>query len=484
MWPGSVRALWTAAVLTLSAAPAAAQDQAVVAFINATVVDVERGSLVRNQSILTSGGRIDHVGPAATTRIPRGATRVDLAGLFVIPGLWDMHVHIAGDAPDAEALVGYYGSLFLANGVTGVRDAGGDAARLNAMDSIGKARRGTMPRVIHAGDKVGPDDGQSWSIDQAQAAIASRVSAGAKYVKLVPVYPEELFKPTLALCAAAKLQCVAHVPVADTGSWLSAPGRGSYEHLFNLSEHVSRIPATELFAAYREYERPTLVQRVLYKLRLRRKPEESTALRFAVRDTTKDRAFFSRMASSGTWITPTLILHHHMTEVVDLPPSAVDSQLVIKPAAKGPTRSPRQLQGSLSWWNLWIGVVQAMHTAGVHMLAGTDFSDRHVPGAVLHAELGLLQQAGMPAAEVLRTATLNPARYFGAADSLGSISAGRVADLVVLRRNPLEDARHVADVEMVMTRGNLLRRRALDSLTSVARVAVTRLRAQPRQAVP
>ena len=292
-----VHALFAAAVLTASAAPAGAQDEPVIAFINATVVDVERGSLVRNQSILTSRGRIDHVGPAATTRIPRGATRVDLAGRFVIPGLWDMHVHIAGDAPDAAALVGYYGSMFLANGVTGVRDAGGDVARLNAMDSIGKARRGAMPRLVHAGDKIGPEDGQPWSIEQAQSAIASRVRTGAKYVKLVPVYPEELFKPTLGLCAAAKLQCVAHVPAADTGSWLSAPGRGSYEHLFNLSEHVSRVPATELFDAYREYDHPTLVQRVLYKLRLRRKPEEPTILRFAVRDTTRDRAFFSRVAS-------------------------------------------------------------------------------------------------------------------------------------------------------------------------------------------
>ena len=478
MRAASVRALFSAAVFALSAAPSSAQDQAVVAFTNATVVDVERGSLVRNQAILVSRGRIYHVGPAAKTRIPRGATRVDLAGQFVIPGLWDMHVHIAGEAPDAEALAGYYGSLFLANGVTGVRDAGGDATRLNAMDSIGRSQPGAMPRLVHAGDKIGPDDGESWSIEQARTAIAARVRDAAKYVKLVPGYPEALFKQTLALCASATLQCVAHVPAADTGIWLSAPGRGSYEHLFNLSEHVSRIPATELFAAYREYEHPTLVQRVLYKLRLRRKPQESTALRFAVRDTTKDRAFFGRVASSGVWITPTLMLHYHLTEVVDLPPSAVDSQLVLKLAAKAAPRTPKQLEASQSWWNLWTGVVRAMHAANVHMLAGTDFFDRYVPGAVLQAELGLLQQAGLPAAEVLRMATLNPALYFGATDSLGSVAEGRVADLVVLRRNPLDDVRNVSEVEMVMTRGILLRRRALDSLTNVARASVRRLRAQ------
>jgi len=171
-------------------------------------------------------------------------------------------------------------------------------------------------------------------------------------------------------------------------------------------------------------------------------------------------------------------LHHHLTEVVDLPPSAVDSQLVRKPAVKAAPRTPRQQEAAQSWWNLWTGVVRAMHAAGVHMLAGTDFFEQYVPGAVLQAELGLLQQAGMPAAEVLRTATLNPARYFGATDSLGSVTAGRVADLVVLRRNPLDDVRHVSEVEMVMTRGHLLRRRALDSLTNVARASVGRLRAQ------
>lgn len=74
-------------------------------------------------------------------------------------------------------------------------------------------------------------------------------------------------------------------------------------------------------------------------------------------------------------------------------------------------------------------------------------------------------------------ATLNPARYLGATDSLGSVAAGRVADLVVLRANPLDDVRHVAGIEMVMTRGRLLRGTALDSLTSRARSSLARLRA-------
>jgi imidazolonepropionase-like amidohydrolase len=119
-----------------------------------------------------------------------------------------------------------------------------------------------------------------------------------------------------------------------------------------------------------------------------------------------------------------------------------------------------------------------MNASGVRMLAGTDFTGRHVPGVVLHAELALLQEeAGIPAADALRMATINPARYFVATDSLGSVAAGRVADLVVLRANPLDDVRNVGSIEMVMTRGLLLRRSALDSLESRARTSLARLRA-------
>jgi imidazolonepropionase-like amidohydrolase len=444
--------------------------------VNATVVDVERGRLVPRQTIVTSRGRIDQVGPVATTRIPRGAARVDLGGRFVIPGLWDMHVHVAGNSPDIDAVAGYFGSLFLRNGVTGIRDTGGDPGRLSALDSIGRERAGAMPRMLHAGAKIGPRAGESWQISSVQAEIDARVKTGATYIKLVPDYPTEHFTATLAACAATRLRCVAHVPPADTSIWLSVPGRGSFEHLFNVSEHVSRAPATDVFEAVREYQAPTLVQRVLYKLRLRKRPDEPGLLRITQRDTTRDRAFFARVAASGNWITPTLILHHQLTRSVDLLPAAMDPQLSRTPATE-PQRTQSEAQRHSAIWRLWTGIVRSMHAARIPMLAGTDFSGMHVPGAVLHAELVLLQEAGVPADEVLRMATLNPARYLGATDSLGSVAAGRVADLVVLQANPLDDVRNVAGIEMVMTRGHLLRRAALDSLTSLAVSSLVRLRA-------
>lgn len=449
------------------ATPTAGQSTSGVAFVNATVVDVERGTLVPRQTILTNAGRIESVGPS-TTRIPPGRTRVDLRGAYVIPGLWDMHVHLAVAGAGVADLVGYHGSLLLAHGVTGVRDAGGDARVLAAMDSIGRGSPGTMPRVISPGEKI--FTAASDPIASFDSELQSRIASGATFGKLHPDFPAEHFRAAAAACARHNVRCVSHVPAADTSLWLNTPGRGSFEHLFNLAEQVSSEPAAALFSEAREYEQPTLRQRVLYKLRLRKPPQEPRLRRFAVRDTTRDREFFSRVAQSGTWITPTLVLHHFMTGVVPLLPSAADTSLSLGKPSSAP-RAAAALEMAGRDWQLWTGLARALSSGGVNLLAGTDFAGTHVPGAILHAELLLLQQAGVPAPDVLRMATINPARYLAAADSLGTVSIGKVADLVILRRNPLEDIRNVADVEMVMARGTLLRRTALDSLIARARQA-------------
>ena len=457
-------------MLVFPSSMARAQGSADIALVNATVVDVEQARLIPRQTVLIRDGHIVRVGPAATTGTQGAGTRVDLKGAYVIPGLWDMHVHIGGQR-DFEASAAYYGATFLRNGVTGVRDAGGNPRRLAMFDSIGRVRPGAFPRVIFAGQKLGPsdepDERRGFQFSEVKPGIAERRANGATYIKLNHGLLPAQFRLALVECVAVRLRCVSHVPPGDTSFWLTAPGRGSYEHLFNIAEHVSKVPATELFAASDEYYWPTRFQRVLYKLRLRQQPMEPQRRQVVERDTTKDRDFFDAVARSGTWFTPTLVLHHQMTRTVDLLPSVFEPRMVLA-TLPDEERTPEQLQAGRDTWSLWNGVVRAMWRARVNLLAGTDFWGWHVPGASLHGELVLLQDAGIPAPDVLRMATLNPARYLGATDSLGSVTAGRVADLVVLRRNPLEDIRHVADIDMVVTRGHLLQRAALDSLASVA----------------
>ena len=365
------------------------------------------------------------------------------------------------------------------HGVTAVRDAGSNIQRLGVMDSIARARPGVMPRMVFAGDKIGPAGDAPFGIAELKAAIDERQRGGASYVKMAPGYPDALLTATLRECAARDMACVAHVPTADTAAWLGVPGPASYEHLFNLAQHVSRVPAAELFAQSREYEEPKLYQRVLYKLRLRQRPGDPERVLVAVRDTTRDQAFFRQVAASGAWFTPTMILHRHMTRVADVLPSAIDPRFALDAAPDDRARTPDQERAARETWALFNGIVRAMWRARVNMLAGTDFLRPYAPGSALQAELVLLQQAGIPAPDVLRMATINPARFLGALDTTGTVSGGKVADLVVLRSNPLEDIARVGDIEMVMTRGVLLRQDALAKMAEVSTAAATRLRSSP-----
>lgn len=485
-----------AAALVGGAAGTSLPAQSTMALVNVHVVDVERGAIDAEQTVVINRGRIAVVGPGDKVRIPSGAVRVDARGGFVIPGLWDMHVHVSSE-PDAEqpnalrraALLGlrYHGSLLLANGVTGVRDAAGNARVLRTMDSLSQLPVGATlgPRMTFTGRKLGAAaavPGAPFPLrtasDVRQTVTALR-RAGASFVKLGTDLSHDVLSRALAECAAQAIRCVAHVPRDVPESWLHHPGIGSYEHLFFLGEYSARIPARELFAMQDEYDAPTWVQRVQYKLRVRSRPGTADSVAIGAHDPAKAARLFGHMAASEISITPTLMLHDLLTRVARTLPAARDTLLMIRTPTGGlrqDNRTPAQRANHERLWSFSQQLVREMHAAGVRLLAGTDMPLRSIPGASLHAELGLLQDAGLSPLDALRTATLNPAVYLGAADSMGAVRAGYVADLVVLRRNPLDDVKHVTSVDLVVTRGRLLRRPQLDSLVEVARQALPNLR--------
>jgi imidazolonepropionase-like amidohydrolase len=470
----------------LGAQPAAPATP--VALVGGTVVDVERGTLLRDHTVLVAGGRIVAVGPDGRTRVPPGATRVPLRGAYVIPGLWDMHVHMAlapatGSAEIArrDARLRWFATLSLAHGVTGVRDLAGDAAALRAV------ARGSAPgpRVVFTGQKLGERavlPGAPFPVrtrDDVRRSVTMLREAGAGLVKLAPMLPADITAHALAECAAQRLPCIAHVPREGLDAMIAHPGTGGFEHLFELPEHTARIPAATLFARHAEAEGASIAQRVLYRLGLRARPRDVTLEAMDAHDPAKAARLYRAIAASGVFVTPTLLLHDLLHRVTPPHPPARDTLLLAEAPTDGLRRERRTAaQRSLveRKWTFLLRQVQAMHDAGVPLLAGTDLPLQGVAGAALHYELMLLQRAGLSPLAALRTATLNPARALAATDSLGAIGPGRVADLVVLRRNPLDDIANVTTVEMVMTRGQLLRRRALDSLVDAGRSAAAQVR--------
>jgi imidazolonepropionase-like amidohydrolase len=167
-----------------------------------------------------------------------------------------------------------------------------------------------------------------------------------------------------------------------------------------------------------------------------------------------------------------------MTRMAPSDPWARESRYLIKlpPVdAEVDERSPEDRRAAARLFDLNLRLVREMHAAGVGILAGSDTPEQSAPGFALHGELYLLQLAGLKPIDALRAATREPARYFSATDTLGSVRAGQVADLVILRANPLDDVRATREIEMVMTRGRLLTRSQLDSLLTNARDALARV---------
>lgn len=367
------------------------------------VVDVERGVALPHRTVEIAGGRIISVVPA-TARPHEGALLRDGRGRYVIPGLWDMHAHLD------EAALG----RLLAHGITGVRDMGGDATELRRWRD--RIADGTLlgPRLVFAGPVLaGPPATPSasrWVVatpEEATRAVDSLAALAVDFVKVWDGVPREAF---LALARRARergLPLAGHVPTSVTPREASDAGQRSVEHL----EFVPKA-CMGLFG-----DRPAALPAGC----------DAAALDSLVR----------HLARNGTWLDPTISMFR---------------AYVPAPAYAAIGAGFR-------------GLVPTLRASGVGLLAGTDTDDGHIAaGASLHDELALLVAAGFTPAEVLRAATVSPARFLGLADSLGTVAPGRAADLVVLEGDPLRDIANTRRVAYVVRAGRLLSRAQLDSL--------------------
>ena len=452
------------------------------ALVGVHVVDVERGEIVPHQIVLVRGDRIVRVGPVGTVALPRTARAVRVAGAYVIPGLWDMHVH---QQPDPRRLaepprletamtLARFQALFIAAGVTGVRDMGGDLEEIEASQRAIQKEHRVGPRVVATGHKLGGRPvlpGGPFPVrttDDVRRSITLLLERGAHHVKVDPL-PTALTRTALDECRSRGVPCVSHAPMDMPLTEASDRGVRSVEHLFMFPENAS-AHGLEQFAQWRsETERPPLWKRVLYKLRLRERPPPVLDRAVSGYDSVKAAHLFRHLARNATWVTPTLMLHELLNRLELLDTLARDEELMVHrldPGFRRELRSVEELARTRRVQALQFQMVRQMHAAGVGVLAGTDAPLQCAPGFALHGELALLQRAGLRPIDALRAATLEPARYLGATDTLGTVRAGRVADLVVVRRNPLDDVRHAREIEMVMIRGRLLTRRQLDSLVA------------------
>ncbi|HEX8209919.1 MAG TPA: amidohydrolase family protein [Longimicrobium sp.] len=428
-----------------------------LALTHANVVDVERGVVLTDRTVLISGSRIVSVGTGV--RLPRGARVLDARGKYVIPGLWDMHVHTS-----REGRARHFWPLFLAHGVTGVREMGSYLDTLQHWRAAARRPGSGAPRIVWSSPML---DGvpTSWvhgygvpDAARARVVVDTMQRLGFDFLK---VYSRLTRDAYFAIAAQAKRRGIpfaGHVPREVTAVEASDAGQRSIEHVLDQLHLACTPRGTELLADFTKARES--LGRDADSTRAALGRLQTAVAAGPVEDAC--RPLFARMVANGTWMTPTLAVTHGQ-----VPPDALkaDPRLRFVPpalaarwrsaaAAANPeeVRLERRLEANA--WRL----VGLAHRAGVGILAGTDASDEAYvfAGSGVHDELALLVGAGLSPLDALRAATLNPARYLGALDSLGTVAPGRLADLVILDANPLADIRNTTRIHAVVSNGRLV----------------------------
>ncbi len=402
------------------------------AFVGATVIDVTGKPSIPNATVVTSGGKITAVGPSSEVRIPADAQRIDVKGKYIIPGLWDMHAHYE----QVE-----WGPIYLAAGVTTVRDVGNEYDFITQVRDAVNSGKALGPHMLLAGIVDGdgpyalgvtrvnsPEDAQTW--------VSRYHDSGFQQIKIYSSVKEDNVK---AICTDAHklgMTVTGHIPI----------GMNAYQGVEDGMDMINHIHYISDLLLPKDYD-PKKVRGV----------ERLKILAAADINSEQGKQAVAFFKEHGTVIDPTIALFEQQFKPADEPAEKIEpgiarvapelrEQLVSggMPAEVAPY-GQQIMQHSLE-------IIGALHKAGVPIVAGTD---QAVPGFSVYREIELYQQAGFTPREALQAATIVPARAMKVDGDSGSIEVGKRADLDVLDANPLDNIHNVRTVRTVLANGVL-----------------------------
>lgn len=479
------RTLTAVVALTASVAPAAAAQPAATIIRHVTVVDVERARTTADQAVVWRDGTIVAVGAdARVARRWRTAKAIDARGRYLIPGLWDMHVHFGGGPAlieENKALL----PLYIAHGITTIRDCSGDLPDqvLAWRDALA---RGALfgPRLLTSGAKlegIKPiwkgtiEVGSRADVD---AAIAHEKAVGVDFVKITDsTLDPKLFLYAVSRARAAGLPVSGHIPMQDTVGEAVDAGISSIEHLDYAYKAGVRDEAAIAadFAAGR-------IDRAEANRRIDNGFDPATAT-----------AAYRRMAAKGVFVTPTLNISN-ITAHLDQVTHADDPYLAyIGPGLRktydwrvqrAASASPAEIAARHAHFDRMAAILPMLQRAGVTIMAGTDagfLNSYDYPGIGLHDELDLYVRYGLTPAQALASATRAGPAWFGTLDRYGAVAPGKAADLVLLDRDPLRSITATRAIRMVVLRGRTYDRAALDAMLADTRARVAAWDRQARR---
>ena len=434
-------------------------------FVHAKLVDVIGGSTRPDVSVTVEGERITQIGNSAEIRPPTNATIVDTQGGWLIPGLWDMHAHPMEEED--------YLPLFIANGVTGVRVMWGLPVhhawrkRITNGGMVGP-RMWIGSAIVDGPRPIWPGSTAVSNVFQARQVVASAKKEGADFIKVYSLLPRDAY---LAIADEARSQSIAfvgHVPLSVSAQEASEAGQRSMEHLFGILPACSTLQPQLYQSAQQVLTNTDAIGFFRFLMRESKLAAESFS-------PAKAGELSAILAHNSSWQCPTLITTHNIFYLRD---ASVTNDARLRYV---PQRTRAEWNGAKDLFNppdtpvadtifrRQLEIVGAMERAGVGLLAGSDCGSPFTfPGFSLHDELRFLVQAGLTPLQALQTATILPARFLGRESEMGTISRGKVADLVLLDGNPLEDINNTKRIRAVVAAGRLFTRSRLDDMIARA----------------
>ena len=433
---------------------------------NFQLVDVETGNIRREQLLLIDGDRITAIVPSSERGSLSARSTIDLKGRYLIPGLWDMHVHFEGtDLIEDNALLL---PVYLAYGITAVRDAASDLAT-EVLQWRGEVDRGVRPgpKIFTAGQKFEGID-SIWKGDLEVGDRKSMLEGMDKleamqvdFIKITDNTMEPgLFLETIKEARKRGHLVSAHVPVGATIEQLADAGLSSIEH----ASYVLRLGyagEARIAAAVRSGEMSKQQANDAYKEGF---------------DQELAKKGYRMLAKKGVAVTPTLIGEWQLAYLKETDHSKDSFQRFLTKdfmskyqwridRMAGETAADREARKA--HYLLTARQLPLLAEAGVTLLAGSDSAALNTyvyPAQALHEELMLFQQAGLTPLQSLQAATVNAAKFMGRWQDFGSVARGKSADLVVLEQNPLQDIRATQAIAAVICRGQFLDKAKLSDL--------------------
>jgi imidazolonepropionase-like amidohydrolase len=399
-----------------------------LALVGGTLIDGTGKDPLPDSIVLIEKGQIVAAGPRKQVKIPRGATKIDARGKTILPGLWDMHSHFE----QVE-----WGPIYLAAGATTVRDCGNEFEFITAVRDAIAQGRGLGPRLLLAGivDGTGPLALGVERVDtpeQAKMWTDKYHEANFQQMKIYSSVKLEELKVVADEAHRLGMTVTGHVPEGLTAYQAIDAGQDQINHV----EYIADIMLPPLPANASRLDRLKATGDIDLN-----SPEAQKAISFLVQH--------------GTVVDPTLAIFEFFTANTSKPPVSIEPgvakvapELAMILAETGPPSPAAPLIDKA--FQKEVAIVGALHRAGIPIVAGTD---QTVPGYSLYREIELYVEAGFTPMEAIQAATIVPARVMGLDKELGTVEAGKRADLIIVDANPLESIHNIRKVEFVITNG-------------------------------